>query len=59
MMILRTTVPRLAELTRGGSQKRSASVTGMVRDVYEYSTLYYGGWMARHQRSHLKQSPAS
>ena len=22
--------------------------------VYEYSTLYYGDWMARHERSHLK-----
>ncbi len=52
MDILETTVARLEELTRGVSHKFLQTVTdhGVV---YEYSTLYYGDWMARHERSHL------
>jgi len=26
----------------------------MIGEQYENSALYYGGWMARHERSHLK-----
>jgi hypothetical protein len=33
---------------------RTASVTAPPRMVYEYSVLYYGDWMARHERSHLR-----
>jgi len=33
---------------------RTATVTGMIGEQYENSALYYGGWMARHERSHLK-----
>ena len=33
--------------------ERAATVAGMVGEVYEYSVLYYGDWMARHERSHL------
>ncbi len=32
---------------------RTATVTVPPGKVYEYSTLYYGDWMARHERSHL------
>ena len=34
--------------------KRTATVTGMIGELYEYSVLYYGDWMARHERSHLR-----
>ena len=34
--------------------ERTASVWAPPGVVYEYSTLYYGDWMARHERSHLK-----
>jgi hypothetical protein len=34
--------------------ERTATVTGMVGELYEYSVLYYGDWMARHERSHLR-----
>ncbi|MEO7119186.1 MAG: DinB family protein [Candidatus Limnocylindrales bacterium] len=34
--------------------ERTATVTGMLGERYQYSTLYYGDWMARHERSHLK-----
>jgi hypothetical protein len=33
--------------------KRTATVGAPPNKVYEYSTLYYGDWMARHERSHL------
>lgn len=33
--------------------ERTATVTVPPAKVYEYSTLYYGDWMARHERSHL------
>ena len=33
---------------------RTATVTVPPKKVYEYSTLYYGDWMARHERSHLR-----
>jgi len=33
--------------------KRTATVWAPPGVVYEYSTLYYGDWMARHERSHL------
>jgi hypothetical protein len=34
--------------------KRTATVSAPPGLVYEYSVLYYGDWMARHERSHLK-----
>ena len=34
--------------------ERTATVSVPPRKTYEYSVLYYGGWMARHERSHLK-----
>jgi hypothetical protein len=34
--------------------ERTASVWAPPGVVYEYSTLYYGDWMARHERSHLR-----
>lgn len=34
--------------------ERTATVWAPPGVEYEYSTLYYGDWMARHERSHLK-----
>ena len=34
--------------------ERTATVTVPPRSLYEYSTRYYGDWMAGHERSHLK-----
>jgi hypothetical protein len=34
--------------------QRTATVTVPPKKVYRYSALYYGDWMARHERSHLK-----
>jgi hypothetical protein len=34
--------------------ERTATVTGGIGELYEYSVLYYGDWMARHERSHLR-----
>ena len=34
--------------------ERTATVWAPPGVVYEYSALYYGDWMARHERSHLK-----
>jgi hypothetical protein len=33
---------------------QTATVSVPPGKVYEYSVLYYGDWMARHERSHLK-----
>jgi hypothetical protein len=33
--------------------KRTATVSAPPSRVYEYSLLYYGDWMARHELSHL------
>ncbi len=33
---------------------RTATVTVPPAKVYEYSTTYYGDWMAAHERAHLK-----
>jgi len=33
--------------------ERTATVTVPPRQVFEYSTRYYGDWMARHERAHL------
>lgn len=33
--------------------ERTATVSVPPGKRYEYSTLYYGDWMARHERSHL------
>jgi len=33
---------------------RTATVSAPPGKIYEYSTVYYGDWMARHERSHLK-----
>ena len=34
--------------------ERTATVTGAIGECNEYSVLYYGDWMARHERSHLR-----
>lgn len=34
--------------------ERTATVAVPPNQAYEYNTLYYGAWMARHERSHLK-----
>ena len=34
--------------------QRTATVSAPPGRVYEYSVLYYGDWMAGHERSHLK-----
>jgi DinB superfamily len=34
--------------------ERTATVTVPPRSLYEYSMLYYGDWMARHERGHVK-----
>jgi hypothetical protein len=34
--------------------ERTATVSAPPGRIYEYSVLYYGDWMARHERSHLK-----
>jgi hypothetical protein len=34
--------------------ERTAAVSAPPGLVYEYSVLYYGDWMARHEQSHLK-----
>jgi hypothetical protein len=34
--------------------QRTATVWAPPNTVYEYSTLYYGDWMARHERGHLR-----
>jgi hypothetical protein len=33
--------------------ERTATVTVPPKKVYEYSALYYGDWLARHERTHL------
>jgi hypothetical protein len=35
--------------------QRTATVTVPPKKTYEYSLLYYGDWMARPERSHLRQ----
>jgi hypothetical protein len=42
----------LGRLTRQ-AWHRTASVTVPPNTLYEYSALYYGDWLARHERSHL------
>ena len=37
--------------------ERTATVTGMVGERYEYSAQYYASWMADHERVHLEQLP--
>lgn len=37
-----------------GAWDRTATVWVPPGVVYEYSLLYYGDWMARHERSHLR-----
>jgi hypothetical protein len=34
--------------------ERTAAVSVPPRSLYEYSTQYYGDWMAGHERAHLK-----
>lgn len=36
-----------------GDWQRTAAVTAPPNTVYQYSALYYGDWLARHERSHL------
>jgi hypothetical protein len=45
----------LAVLEASGADgwARTASVSVPPGKVYEYSTLHYGDWMARHERGHL------
>jgi hypothetical protein len=38
----------------GAAWQRTATVSAPPGRVYEYSVLYYGDWMAGHERSHLK-----
>ena len=33
---------------------RTATVAVPPKQIHEYSTRYYGDWMARHERSHLQ-----
>ena len=33
--------------------ERTATVAVPPNKTYEYSTRYYGDWMARHERGHL------
>jgi hypothetical protein len=35
--------------------QRTATVTGMVGDVHEYTAQFYGDWLAGHERAHLKK----
>lgn len=37
--------------------QRTAKVTGMLGELYDYSTRYYGDWMAGHERAHLRKLP--
>jgi DinB superfamily len=37
--------------------ERTATVTGMIGETYEYSGRYYAAWMAGHERTHLKKLP--
>ena len=37
--------------------ERTATVTGMVRDVHEYSARFYASWLASHERGHLRSLP--
>ena len=46
----------LEPLPREGWE-RIARVTGMIGETYEYSARYYAGWMAGHERAHLKSLP--
>lgn len=39
--------------------ERTATVIGMLGETYERSALYYGDWMAGHERAHLRNSHAS
>ena len=39
---------------RPGAWGRTATVSVPPNKVYEYSVLYYGGWLARHERTHVK-----
>ncbi|HTC85627.1 MAG TPA: DinB family protein [Candidatus Acidoferrum sp.] len=34
--------------------ERTATVTGMIGETYERSALYYGDWLAGHERAHWK-----
>jgi hypothetical protein len=37
--------------------ERTATVTGTVGDVHEYSARFYASWMASHERGHLRSLP--
>jgi hypothetical protein len=37
--------------------QRTATVTGMVGDVHEYTAQFYGDWLAGHERAHLEKLP--
>lgn len=50
---LRTELLAVLEPLPPEAWSRTATVTVPPNSVYEYSTLYYGDWLARHERSHL------
>ncbi len=37
--------------------QRTATVTVPPNKIYEYSVLYYGDWLAAHERAHLRHLP--
>jgi hypothetical protein len=37
--------------------ERTAKVIGMIGESHWYSVAYYAGWMAGHERAHLKRLP--
>jgi hypothetical protein len=50
----RTELLEALEVLSPEGWERTATVSVPPGKVYEYSTLYYGGWMARHERGHLR-----
>ena len=51
---LRTELLEVLEPLPPEAWERTATVSAPPGKVYENSVLYYGDWMARHERSHLK-----
>ena len=49
----RTELLEVLEPLPAAAWTRTATVTAPPNAVYEYSLLYYGDWMARHEHSHL------
>ena len=49
----RTELLEVLEPLPSAAWQRTATVSAPPNRVYEYSVLYYGDWMAGHERSHL------